>query len=504
MKLISNFIPVVALGDAVTRRVIVKWSRIALGKMGRRNIPLWILCLLNIVATGLPFGTAVVIRQINAWRKEVIQHAPSASARYSILPIIHVALSLVVALCTSIVAWESKAALRAFATGIGFTVYLIDVVLVPIFFTFILPAPKFAGCVAGFVKKDGISEELAEKGCRLFTGPLYGLTIAELCILAVVVGMWIPVLSQKRPTPAIHSNSPVYSTSWPPVRPSATVISESHKLGALYNRDGTDRSSTVKQEAPEYTQEDTKLLRSSKTPSVPASDDLNTATTLEQNHLEDARLKDGAAMAYLKRLWTRWTWTASRKVIFILLNLNHSVIHLVLTMGVAIVGGDLTSWRHEIIPTIKDPQNAPFLAKDYTLLPGLHLGLSIIVLSCSTFLLMQLSKLYLILIAAIGYTSYITDIIIMPIYFLLVLPSPNFGGCYYWFTKSQAVSNDTAAHACHLLTGPLYGFAIADMCVMTMIVGMWALILRGATRTSSPSTTLSISILSTAQLDGKD
>ena len=136
---------------------------------------------------------------------------------------------------------------------------------------------------------------------------------------------------------------------------------------------------------------------------------------------------------------------------------------------------------------------------------------------------MQLSKLYLILIAAIGYTAYITDIIMMPIYFLLVLPSPYFGGCYYWFTKSQAISNDTAAHACHLLTGPLYGFAIADMCVsklplafvarsfklmassaVTMIVGMWALILRGATRTSSPSTTLPISILSTAQLDGKD
>lgn len=173
-------------------------------------------------------------------------------------------------------------------------------------------------------------------------------------------------------------------------------------------------------------------------------------------------------------------------------------------MGVAIVGGDLTSWKDEIVPTVKDPQNASFLTKNYTLLPGFHLGISTIILICSTFLLIQLSKLYHTLIIAIGYTAYLTDIVIMPIYFLLVLPTPYFDGCYYLFTKSQAVANDKAAHACHLLTGPLYGFTIADMCVMTIIAGMWFLILRGTTRTSAPSTTLPTSIPSTAQLDGKD
>ncbi|KAF8904687.1 hypothetical protein CPB84DRAFT_1772570 [Gymnopilus junonius] len=141
-----------------------------------------------------------------------------------------------------------------------------------------------------------------------------------------------------------------------------------------------------------------------------------------------------------------------------------------ITLALAITIENITSWRREIIPTIQDPQHAPFITKNYTTIPAIHLAISLIIVSCGTFASLKVTNAITSIAIAIAFTIYLTDVIMMPIFFLLVLPSPKFEGCLYWFTKPGGISNDQAARGCNLLTGALYKETITGLCTSAVFL----------------------------------
>ncbi|KAF8904686.1 hypothetical protein CPB84DRAFT_1772568 [Gymnopilus junonius] len=158
-----------------------------------------------------------------------------------------------------------------------------------------------------------------------------------------------------------------------------------------------------------------------------------------------------------------------RKWVFYILN----IAVFCLTIAVAFVLNHIISWRKKVIPTIQDLRHAPLITRNYITLPAIHMAFSVIIIFCSAYVLKKSNSAMTAITIAIGFTVYLTDVIIMPIFFLFVLPSPNFTGCFYWFTNPEAISNDEAARGCHLLTGLLYGEIIAALCIMTLVVFMW-------------------------------
>jgi len=171
------------------------------------------------------------------------------------------------------------------------------------------------------------------------------------------------------------------------------------------------------------------------------------------------------------RIWIFWV-------------LNFAVI--VLMIAVALIISDISSWRSEVIPTIHDSQHAPFITSNYTTLPAIHLVISFLVISISVLILIKIRNALTTLAIAIGFIIYLTDVVLIPILFALVLPSTKFEGCYNRFTQPGVISNNQAAHICHLLTGPLYGVTIAGLCIMAIIVLMWIPLLSDGRPTSYP------------------